>query len=450
MEHRVYHPRARAALTLTVRSDAPDAGPLTAPNVRPRKLKYTSNPPKMADKWSLEVDERWIPLDPLAYLDVLADIHLGDVGQMGGALELTSDTRLCLGNASRIAKVSGLDGDVARLEGLDYTGLIMNAKWGGLRLRLGRPLDVLVREVLANIPAVAGIEVRSELGEVPVVPAGRTRRSKHWRGKAEAPVWEVLLEIALTVGVTLIVVEDAVVIRAPRTFSPTRDSHPVVTLGRDLVELELTRKMGNQDTPNIRVVSTDPATRKAVAGLYPSTSEARAKLRASKIGGKTRKTKKPEYTTFVVHHPAPSVANLTAIARAIWERWAYRQLEVKLKTNELFLPLYDPTRPEAPRVRGYAATRVRNGTPIRVEIARDARRVLERAQSEDQARRALMRQGLAARTANLLAKSWRDLSQTYWVETATHTFDGGAGGYSLSIDAGAYLEAPSSAGGGGQ
>lgn len=442
MSGRIYYPQARASLSFVpydVRGAVLASSDLiTIDDLRPISLSFTSKDSKSAGEWEVELPLRFFAQDPRLFRCVAVDLHLGDTGALDVPLKTSKATRLVLGIADEVEKTADASTASFKLSGRDYKSFLLDEKWQGRRVELGRPLDVILREILDSIPAAAPLGVALDgVPSAPVVPAGKGKKRGVWRGSTDSPVYQEMYAIAVSVGLTLTVEADQVLIRYPRTFT-TSDAVPLLLSGHNLSKLSIKRKFGVKELPNIRVSAIDPATRSTISAKWPET--ARATVKVTKAKEKPKKTSQTIIHDFVIRHNAPTVEILTTIARQVWERFAQQQLEVSFETKDLTAPLFAPERTNqgGAEVSFSDLTRLRNGSPVRIYLAPETQQILEAALTEDDKTRQLIAARYDARVAEVLARGWRALETPLFVDEVTISFEGRSG-VSISGKASAYI-----------
>ncbi len=403
----------------------------------------------VADTFEVEIDETLFPLDPRDVLAVSVDIHLGDAGSLRAQLDTVSDkNRLILGQADEISKsLQVSSASTVVLTGRDYAGMLLDEKWQGRSLTLGRKLSELVEEVKESIPAFAGRVdvVLFDPDFDPVVPTGRGRKRKKFRAQPDKPVWSVLVDLGMKVGAIVTVDRDRILIQPPRNVLSELEGarSPLFVEGRNLQNLKIKRKLGKADVPNIIVQSFDPASGGLVEGRYPKNWK--EVTRATRAKEKAKKTTNVEFRRFTVRHPSPTVSALEDVARQVFDFHAQEQIEISFSSRDMAvsptpLPREIDQRFElASKSELVATTQLRNGSPLRIRIEPDARNVLEKAVSQADKERRLREIGYHKDIASILARGFRLFDELFFVDTASHEYSTD-GGYQLSVKAQNFIQ----------
>jgi len=409
-------------------------------NLQPLELSYVSKDSKTADEFTLKLPLRYFPQDPRLFRAVAVDLHVGDAGGAQLALATSKATRLCLGHADEITKEIAAGEACFVIKGRGYKALLLDQKWQGRRVELGRGLDVILREIIDSIPATAPLGLRLDgLDAAPPVPAGPGKKAAIWRAAPDTPVYQVMYEIALSVGCSITVEADEVLIRPPRTFYASQTDAPIFITAHNLSKLEIKRNFGVKELPNIRVSSLDPRTMQTVSGRYPLEFKETKKLTKSKE--KVKSTSQTIVHKFTIQHRAPTVEILNNIAKQIWERFAQQQMSITFETRDMRAPLFNPLLAEqgrTPDQRYIELSRLRSGSSVRVYISPESREILELPITADDKARRLSAQRYDARVAEVLARGWRALDTPIFIDEATQSYKVGSG-YTFSASASAYI-----------
>ena len=442
---RIYYPDARATLALVpydARGPAAARELITLPDIAPISATWTNNTVAEADTFSVEIEERFFPSDPRLFRAAALDLYAGDAGGLDRALASSDENRVMLGHADEVSKdFDAASGSRAVFKGRDYKGLLIDEKWQGRSVQLGVRLDAALRGVLDSVPAASPLTVVTELEDgvpAPTLPTGKGRKGRVWRAPATQNVWKALVDLAIMVGVTVTIRGDQLVIRPARTVDLSSSAVPVLAFGHNISALKISRRFGTRGVPNVRVVALDLDNARTVQGQWPPRSVPTRRVTSSSRG--KQKKQQVLIKKFVIQHPAPTVENLTDIARQIHERFAQQQVQIEITLEDMAVPTYDPRRRGGQDENtSFRATQIRNGTPVHLVFDGDVQRVLDASNlSEDGRRRALIEARFRSRVAAVLARGSRVVQTPFFVDRATHKIDR-TQGYSLSLSASAYM-----------
>ncbi len=267
----------------------PDVGPLLV-EVQPRAATVAKNTYHEADTWSLEFDLRALPMDPDLIRSAVVAIYMWAAETYDESIEWARDEyRMSVGLADEGELVIDASSQAVRFEGRDYSGLLLDREWdpaatiipGGPRGRVpvGYPIDEVV-QAIADSAAPPGASLRFKVAyeskENPIPPlvgAGRrdTKRKKGLPAEAGKSLWDVIYDLCLSHGLIVYVRGEAIVITDPNTFESVGavTDAPVVAYGRELLSLQVKRRLAKERVPQIRVVGYDSTTRQRVEVIYP-------------------------------------------------------------------------------------------------------------------------------------------------------------------------------------
>lgn len=460
MASRIYYPQARAnlamlpfevdgagALLRTPGRQASVDALIRLAEVQPLRFTVNANDPKTADTFDVEFDQRVLPVDARLIRSVSVDLLIGDTGGLDRPFsDLSAPERLILGISDEVSTEFNTNGASVKFKGRDYAGLLLDEKWGSRRrIALGRPLDVIVADLLASSESASGLAVESLLEAMPTVGAGgRARRLL--TAPADSSLLDVLWTLCVQVAVVPVVRADALQLQPPRTVRDSAAPAPFFLFGQNVESVSITKKFGFQDVPGVRVEALDTKTYRVVRGEYPKGGKVATKIVRSKTvkdialsapGKKTQKKDVVLWKRYVLNIAEPTQELLDRIAEQVWQRLAQQQIRVALRTRDLTAPLHD-ARTEQVLAQTVALPGLRNGSWLRLRKEPGALAVLDRAISAEQKRRELSARGYSDQMAALLARGWRALDAPLYVDSAQHSWDAKSG-YTLDIDAGAYL-----------
>lgn len=279
-----WYPRCEAQLEVVFDGrGAPDTSPLLI-DARPKTANVSRNGYAEADTWSMEFDARALPLDPDLIRGCAVAIFMFSAASLDDRREFAvPEHRMVIGLCDEASLELGEDGQVVRLEGRDATALLLDQEWDPRdKIPSGRPLDVTVRSIAEKAVPPGGrfhFVVLYESDDRPQPPiVGATRRSTKKKGlwvKPGTDYWTVIYRLCLASGFIAFVKDDVIVITDPRTqTSKSLAVAPRMAYGRNLQSLKVTRRLGKEMVPQIKIRTYDPRTRKHVEVIYPERHEA--------------------------------------------------------------------------------------------------------------------------------------------------------------------------------
>lgn len=439
----VYYPQARMNLGIIPR-DGSSEDLINLLGAAPLSVNVEHNDIFTADTFEVEIQKS---LFPMSCRDVRAanlDIYIGDVGGVGNQINTVAkdnrgSDRVILGQSDKISeKFDSSSGATVRFEGRDYSGILLDEKWQGRKIALGRPISEIVKEIAGSVPALERSEVLV-IGEDLIVPGGVGRKRKTYRADADLSLWEAIIQLAMRVGAIVTMQLDLIVIQPPRNLQSDAErlTTPLFVEGQNLEKLTYSRTTGASDVPNILVQAMNPSNGAIVEGRWPKVWKRLP--RATQAKERVKKTETQEFKRFVVKHPAPTVEALNRVARRVYEFLAREQVTVSFETRDMAITK-TPNVPEFDKtfnlndVETVRTTAIRNGTQIRVKIDPAARGVLEKPLTRAEKERELREQGYRDQVAFVMAEGFRTMDELLFVSRATHSYSV-TDGYGLSVEA---------------
>ena len=397
--------------------------------ILPVQFSVERNGIRMADTCSFTIDWRDAPFDPRLIRSVGVELIYGVVGQEDYAAGLQGETRadgtlisivrrtdlsqpppegsdrfLGFADTWQVAFDSGV-ADTISVECRDMTSLLLDTKLpASLGVQLDVPIDQGVRDLLDAFPATRGMKVvfggADERGRAPTpgesIPTSRRprrgRRGRRGRGRgaqrtrqgdAEINLWDHVTELCTMIGLVPLVVDDTLRLIRPRTFFAGRDTTRSMIYGRNIMQLNLARKLAAVKVPTVEVRAYDPeigrtrwarfpvppgSNRTGVFGVSAPPRPARAnEVPPSGAGPDDRVL---TFTLDGITNPA----TLSEAAESIWHQSGRQEMEGNFSTKDVW-SWEQVTGPDGaatlqPRsVDGADLLRVRSGDPIEIVIA---------------------------------------------------------------------------------
>lgn len=303
---------------------------------RPRSAVVARNGYHEADTWALEFDMRVLPFDPEGIAAIAARIYMWDSDGDETREWAVEKYEMVRGLADEDSiKVSPQQ--TLSMSGRDYTA-ILDPEWDCRKqVPSGQPLDKIVQQI-ADSAAPDGTTARFQVvwnASVDPVKAFATARSTKKKGAWVKPgktTWEVIYELCIHHGFIVFVRDSRIIISDPRT--QTRQSlaaAPRLTHGRDLMTLEVKRKLAKERVPQIRIVYWDAKLKERFEVLYPQAHQAQPL-------GIGLGLKKNEVETL----PAPRYCHdrdsALRFAKMRWEMMARAESTYTLSTRHMIVP----------------------------------------------------------------------------------------------------------------
>lgn len=348
---RVYYPKCFVQMTLIHEDMDADSTKTYVVTKTPLDLNIEKNNYNQADSFSFTLDAKDFPVHPNIIRTGNVKIWLFDSGSTEPVNEKTlspnDESYIFSGVIDDIDFVDGSSGSAITVQGQDFTALLIERRYRDARDRKrsrgkrgeriyknrvvnSNRLDGALKQMLLD----AGIgnvrfENRTDFDPLPRVGKGSTATSSK-RGfpvKDDATYWDVMTQLAGRHGFILYVEKNSLVLGRPLKAVkgvPIPIYHMI--WGDNLSEYSVSRKMGKERTPRIRVVSYDDKKKKVVSATYPKNKK---QIATSGVG-----TKYDEIQVKRVNGVADT-DNLLRLAENYYNIVARGESTTKIKTEDL-------------------------------------------------------------------------------------------------------------------
>jgi hypothetical protein len=325
-----YYPRAGVVLECLLEDFGDGSGSETATiEAVPRSVEVRRNDHRTADTFRVELDFRTLPLDPRTMRSIRVHVLLGDVGDAEGALAIDDDRyRAFLGYVDVPETQLSALGETVTLEGRDYTGLFLDAKWSGKAIDVTGPLEGVVRGILETVPGADGIAVVFANASAATVLSGVIGRKKFAPHPGD-DTWTVLCDLCGRAGLVPVVVLDEIWILDSVAIQAGKTAR--FAYGENLSKLTFKRNITEVRTRQIEVRCWDEQARETRTAKYPTSAIVKKKTVSPK--GKVTETTAPIYPFYV--SGTYTSAQLAALAKTIHDEAARQQIEGDLETMEM-------------------------------------------------------------------------------------------------------------------
>lgn len=362
-----YFPECRINISAIFDGFGGEDSPALIPDVIPWSASVQLNSYKEADTWEVTFDLKRLPFSPELLRSIAVEIYVFQKPNQTDPIRWNSAKNLTtVGLADSISMTQEDGGGTVTISGRDYTALLLDREWDptksgdGGRVPDGDLVEVVQRLVdeALNAPVHAGktltvkfldYEVSPETGswgrrseisqkKVSIKPPKTTKsRSRKKRGisiKADSNYWDVIYKLCLSYGFIVYVKGFDVVIAKPHVLQAESQNYYRVAYGKNLESLNVERKLSKEATPQIRVRSFDPTTKRAIEGRFPTENDAVAKgvKRWPVLTGAG--TKKEEYRTYT-YPDVKDEKTLNEIARSVYYTIARGEGKITFSTPHL-------------------------------------------------------------------------------------------------------------------
>jgi len=420
-----------------------------------RRVTVNINDYKQADTFSCEIDYKQFPFDPRCIRSCGVTIHMED---MKGLYDSSGIPKIIQPAKSNITFIGFADEEtisfddehrVVRMEGRDYTALLLDLKFPSAKLDLSRPFVSLVEGFLKANLATAAIEVDNRLGALlPSISSfapGFTPGATVKNPKSNETLWDLLQELADRAAVIMYIELDKLVITKPRVLYG-RDLAKQLIYGSNLKTLEFKRKLGRKKNFNIKTTSFNAEKKIVESAAIPKEATvawsedvgvdaSENTISVTSADGNPGDEKVAPYMTF--SFPNMTKAQLIECGQKIYEEVGRQQLEGSLTSKEMLIPEHAPIRiPESgarDEYREFDVLKLRVGTPVEVHIAqRDLEGIAELA-SEAQKAKFLEMRGYTKPVAQALSKTLNKFHPKFYTKGVQFTIEEDSG-FSFKLD----------------
>ena len=402
-----------------------------------------------ADTFDCELDYKEFPFDPRCIRAVGVTIAMQDQGKMfktNNGLNLIQpradvydkNGNLIPGNVifQGFADDSTITFDdskrTVRLEGRDFTSLLIDRKYLKGAVDLTQTVDTVLKTILADLAETAKIELINKVeGDLPIL-------SKFWGEqdilagkrsvKKDESYWDVIQDIVARAGLIAYIELDKLILSKPRILYDKSKAKKFV-YGKNLSQLEFKRKIGRRKNFNVIVRSMNLNTKEVLSAKIPAEGTEVWSV-SSGIANKevTLPTLKSDGTGAGVQE-SPQVApyisfrvadvadkdHLVLVGQEIYEEMSRQQLEGSFSTKEMATSDKSGNR--------FDLLGLRNGTPIEIEIDQSDLQRLKRITTVEERARFLISRGYSTRIAQIFAANLGRFSTTFYTKAVTFTLD---------------------------
>lgn len=279
----VYYPKCRASLSVVFDGfGGGDSEPMIV-HVLPRTCQVYLNGYKEADTWELEFDANELPFDPGLIRSLAVQIYLFDSKSTDADVftYATEENLLVTGLADNMELTVGKDGRSVKMDGRDYTALLADRQWDPRKKVPTGKLLTKVIEDLVNDGVNAAKHgqtlkvVWASSDPIPVVGKSATATKKNGTPvKDGSNYWDVIYRTCLRESKVVFVRGWEVVISDPQTLTvQSAAAAAKVAYGRNLSALKISRKLGKEKVPRIKVYAYNPVTRSQIVAVFPEGKE---------------------------------------------------------------------------------------------------------------------------------------------------------------------------------
>lgn len=381
-----YYPQAAVILKIIFEdfegnTDTADLKTIHTIQVIARSVTVSVNDYTKADTFNCEIDYKNFPFDPRCIRACGVTICIEDMksvfknGSELNTIVPSEDNTVLHGFADEDSINFDDDHRVVRLEGRDFTGLLLDLKAPSEPQPTDQPLDILILNIFKANESLAALKVDNRTGSpLPTLAQfapNFTPQTAKKNPKPNENYWDLIQEYVSRAALIGYIEIDTFVISKPQVLYGNEQTKQFI-YGVNLNSLEFKRKLGRKKGFNIKTISLDLKTKETVQALIPkeSTEEwsdsigiEQEEIMIPQIGsdGSPADPKVAPYMTF--RFPDMTKTQLIQTGQKIFEEVGRQQIEGSLTTKELeVIEQGDAC---------FNATDFRVGTPIEILIDQD-------------------------------------------------------------------------------
>jgi len=391
------------------RKDDPDLIKLSKFTGIAKRVNVNINSYREADTFSCTLDYRNFPFDPRTIRALGITIHMEDkqkIFNKDGILELIkpqdnkydkngkriSGNTIFVGFADEESIDFDEDTRTIKIEGRDYTALLIDSPHSGEVVDYTRSLDKVIRGLLDELEATKKIQIINRTDkDLPTLSQYNYSKGsldgQRGRKSKDESYWDVITDLVSQAGLIVFVELDKLIITKPRNLysnkaiskelkaielKETEKKAYQFIYGKNLKSLSFKRKLGRQKSVNVRIRSVNLANKTEPVLTVDIPKE--ANIEWCKELGISReeqtiekfdsegKALDPEPAPYLTYNVS-DIGNkelLIEKGQSVWEEIGRQQIEGELVTKEMKQSQDDDVE--------FDITKIRNGTPIKVEI----------------------------------------------------------------------------------
>lgn len=453
----VYYPQA--SLTLRVRwedfgneADAKLQSVYSLPIVA-RRISVNINDYTQADTFEAEIDYKQFPFDPRSIRACGVTVSMQDMKKVfqGSALEQikpNAENTIFLGFADEESIVFDDDKRVVKLEGRDFTSLLIDRKYLRGPIDLTKKLDTLLTEILADLAEVAEIKLDNRVpGELPVLGKFATQftsAAQKKNVKLDENYWEVIQDLVGRAGLIAYIELDKLVLSTPRVLYDRNKAKRFI-YGRNIKDLEFKRKLGRKKNFNVLVRSLNVDKKEVLEAEIPKEAsdtwardtgvpQRRIQIPVINADGSPGTPKDAPIIALRVANVADK-PQLVKIGEQIYEELGRQQIEGSFKTREM----------ETKDVQNvcFNLMKLRNGTPLQIDIDQGDLNGVNRIDSVSKKAQFLVSRCYDRKVAQVLAETLSNprFNGPFYTKAVQFTLDSESG-MEIKVDFINFIELP--------
>lgn len=402
-----------------------------------------------ADTFDCQIDYKSFPFDPRCIRAVGITIHMEDMKKLynddGSVAKLEPSVENTVFQGFADEEEISFDDSTrsVMLSGRDFTALLIDSAYTGKALDLGASLDSIINQLLKELPATEEITVDNRTGgALPNLgsfapdfnPLSRTRGAK----KNES-YWDVIQDIVGRSGLIAYIELDKLVLTKPRKLFNNEDTYQFI-YGRNLKSINFKRKIGRQRGINVLVRSINPENKNEPVLTAKIPAEAtNAFVNALGIQKADQTVEKVDSKGKVITETAPfitfnvpdigSKTQLIAVGEGIFEEIGRQQIEGSIETKDMCI---SQQQAGSEQYIEFDITKIRVGTPIKIEIESDDLDEITRIKSEQRRVQFLLARCYEEKIARALARTLGKFQTRFYTKSVEFSINNE--GFTMNLD----------------
>lgn len=410
--------------------------------VRPSRVSVAINDYTQADTFSAEIDYKQFPFDPRCIRSLGVTIHLEDTGGVENLIvPKTSNTRFI-----GFVDEEGIDFDenarTVRLEGRDYTALLLDTPYILGPLSLATPLEALLKQIVSGLPATAKLEIVNRTGStLPTLSQyapDYNSMGMSANGKSKENYWDKIQDLAQRAGLVVYIELDKLIVTRPRALY-RRDQAIQFVYGKNLKKLSFKRKLGRQKGFNVRVVSLPVGEKKTIDAKIPEeatedwckhfginrkrvTIPKFSKVQGKSVGEDTTAEEDAPFLTFSIPN-IKSKDHLVTVGEGVFEELGRQQIEGSMTTMDMKQKQFVAASQD---FKSFDLLGIRNATPISIDIELKDMENMRRISTDDERVQYLLGKNYDPGVAHAIARAYGQFDMLFYTKSVEYTFDEGS------------------------
>jgi hypothetical protein len=423
--------------------------PILARNVRVSINDYTQ-----ADTFSCEIDYKQFPFDPRCIRACGVTVHMKDMGKVFEAdntetrIKMSKEDAIFIGFADEETVTFDNDRRTVKMEGRDFTALLIDRKYIGSTIDTSQPLDKLITALLADLKETTEITLDNRVeGTLPTLglfAEGTATLGKQRNRQLDETYWDIIQDLVGRAGLIAYIELDKLVLSKPRVLYDRKAAKRFV-YGRNITDLEFKRQLGRKKNFNVMVRSLNTATKEILSAYIP----AEASDEWSKATGVPNKevhipainadgskgADKPAPTSVFRVPNVNNKSHLIEIGQKIYEELGRQQIDGSFTTKEM------TTLDGVNKI--FDLLKLRCGTPVDIKIDQGDLKGIQQHSQLGEKTRFLIARGYDRRIAAAFAESLSNprLNGPFYTKSVEFSLDADKG-LEIKVDFINFIETP--------